>query len=237
MSELLGITHSISFLAQEDAETCRSFAELGSCRTFPRGNILFHHDDACLAAYVIVSGKVKLCLSHEDGRELSLDVFGPGDVVGLVAAIDGKPHTGTAITALESRIAIIPRERFQAWLAARPLLQGRILLEVVELLRHAYKRVGSQALLSVKHRVRETLIAMAIADGDDDGIGIHRELVVARPTHQELAERVGSTRVVVSRAIKELLEEEDGISMEGRVLRVRLQAVDLSPSQHARARV
>jgi hypothetical protein len=52
-----------------------------------------------------------------------------------------------------------------------------------------------------------------------------QDIVFTRPTHQELAERVGSTRVVISRAMKELLTEQETIAAQGRVLRVRLQAL------------
>lgn len=223
MNEILDVLPHVAFLADEDVDTRRSFAALATVRSFPRHNILFHHEDPCLAAFLVIRGKVKLALSHEDGRELTLDTFGPGGMCGLVASIDGKAHTGTATTTAASRIAILPREPLARWIAERPALQGRILLQVAELLRTAYGRVGSQALLSVKHRLREALFELARASGARSANG---EIVVARPTHQELAERVGSTRVVVSRAIKALLEEEDDISMEGRVLRVQLRRVD-----------
>jgi CRP-like cAMP-binding protein len=85
---------------------------------------------------------------------------------------------------------------------------------------------AARTLLSVKDRVRATLLDMARANGTRSAL---QELVLPRPTHQEIAERVGSTRVVVSRALKTLLEEEEGISMEGRVLRVRLTAVETDP--------
>ena len=63
----------------------------------------------------------------------------------------------------------------------------------------------------------------AAATAQSNGTTVDSEEYVSpRPTHQELAERVGSTRVVVSRAIKELLEEEESIRMDGRTLRVRL---------------
>ena len=84
-----------------------------------------------------------------------------------------------------------------------------------------------QALLPVKRRVRAALIEIAQNNGTpDDG----HEYVAPRPTHQELAERIGSTRVVVSRAIKELLEEEESIHMDGHTLRVRLD-VDEPPAR------
>ena len=219
MSDLLEVLPRVFFLHDQDDATRRSFAELGICRTFPKGNILFHHGDPCFAAYVIISGRVKLTVADEDGREFALEVFGPGDVCGLIATLDGGPNNGTAITLASSRIAVVPRERFQAWLTERPLLQQTITAALVRMLRSVYERVGMQALLPVKRRVRAAIIEFA----QNNATTVEGQLFVApRPTHQELAERVGSTRVVVSRVIKELLEEEESIRMEGHLLHVRL---------------
>jgi CRP/FNR family cyclic AMP-dependent transcriptional regulator len=219
MLDLLEVLPRVFFLYDQDDATRRSFAELGVCRTFPKGNILFHHGDPCFAAYVVISGRVKLTVAADDGREFALEVFGPGDVAGLIATLDGGPNNGTAITLSATRVAVIPRERFNAWMADRPLLQQTVTAALVRMLRSVYERVGMQTLLPVKRRVRAALIEFAQANGTAVG---DEEYESPRPTHQELAERVGSTRVVVSRAIKELLAEEEAIRMDGRTLRVRL---------------
>jgi len=218
MNDLLDVLPRVFFLHDQDDATRRSFSELGACRSYPKGNILFHHGDPCFAAYVIVSGRVKLTVAAEDGREFALEVFGPGDVAGLIAALDGGPHNGTAITLSPCRVAVIPRERFLAWIADRPKLQQKITAALVKMLRSVYERVGMQALLPVKRRVRAALIELAQTEGTRADA---QDYVVARPTHQELAERVGTTRVVVSRAIKELLDEEPWIRIDGDQLRVR----------------
>jgi GTP-sensing pleiotropic transcriptional regulator CodY len=72
----------------------------------------------------------------------------------------------------------------------------------------------------VKKRLLTTLLEIAREEGSPTG----SEVVFIRPTHQELADRIGTTRVVVCRALKELLEEEGVIEATGRVLRVRLTA-------------
>jgi CRP-like cAMP-binding protein len=75
-----------------------------------------------------------------------------------------------------------------------------------------------QALLPVKRRVRAALIEVAQNHGVIDG---DHQYVAPRPTHRELVEQIGSTRVVVSRVMKELSDEERWIRMDGRTLRVR----------------
>lgn len=219
MNDLLVVLPRVFFLHDQDEATRASFAELCICRNFPKGNILFHHGDPCFAAYVIVSGRVKVAIAGEDGREFTLEVFGPADICGLIATLDAGPHNGTAITVSSCRIAIIQRERLLAWIMERPRLQQTITAALVKMLRNAYERVGMQALLPVKRRVRAALIEFAQNHGTFSDA---KEYVAPRPTHQELAERIGSTRVVVTRAIKELLDEEDWIRIDGHTLRVRL---------------
>lgn len=218
MSDLLDVLPRVFFLHDQDDATRRSFAELAMCRSYPKGNVLFHHGDPCFAAYVVISGRVKLTLAGDDGREFALEVFGPGDVCGLIALLDAGPHNGTAVTLSPCRVGIVPRERFDAWMTTHPLLQRTIMVALVGMLRGVYERAGMQALLPVKRRLRAALIQLAQTNGaPPDG----PDLVVARPTHQELAERIGSTRVVVSRVMQELLTEEPWIRMDGRTLRVR----------------
>ncbi|MGH9887227.1 MAG: Crp/Fnr family transcriptional regulator, partial [bacterium] len=178
-----------------------------------------------------ISGRVKLTVADDDGREFALEVFGPGDVAGLISALDAGPHTGTAITLSPCRVAIVPRERFHAWITARPLLLHTIVAALVKMLRGVYERVGMQALLPVKRRVRAALIEAAQANGVlEDG----SDYVAPRPTHQELAERIGSTRVVVSRVMKELLDEEPWIRIDGRTLRVRQDFGESRPQPRVR---
>lgn len=218
MTELADVLPRVFFLHDQDDATRKSFAELAMCRTYPKGNILFHHGDPCFAAYVVISGRVKLAISADDGREFVLEVFGPGDVCGLIAALDGGPNNGTAMTLSRCQVAIVPRERLQSWISAHPVLQQTIIVALVKMLRGVYERAGMQALLPVKRRVRAALIEIAQTHG---GAADGPEYVAPRPTHQELAERVGSTRVVVSRVMGELLRDEPWIRMDGRSLRVR----------------
>jgi CRP/FNR family transcriptional regulator, cyclic AMP receptor protein len=229
MNELLAVAPRLFFLSDQDAQTRASFAALGMCRSFPKNNILFHHGGECHAAYVIVSGRVKLMLATDEGRELVLEIFGPGDIVGLIATLDGGSHTGTAITLDRARIAILPADPLRRWLFERPLLHQKMVVELAHIVRHAYERVGMQALLNVKRRIHAALLEIA----RDDGTSVpgHPDVVAPRPTHQQLAERIGSSRVVVSRVLKELLEEEASISIEGRVLRVKLHAVEAAASE------
>lgn len=213
--------NDIFFLRDAPAELREEFAHLTVARNYPKGNILYHDGDAASMMYVVVHGRVKICLTHEEGREVVLTVLQDGGILGLVAALDDGPHIGTAITLTDCRIAHLPRERFATFIAAHPLLQRSLNAEIARLLRVAYRKVGEQALLPVKERLLVTLVEIAQEEGATD----HDELVFVRPTQQELAERIGTTRVVVARALKELLEEKAALASDGRTFRLTMRAL------------
>jgi CRP/FNR family transcriptional regulator, cyclic AMP receptor protein len=215
-SELVELLPQVAFLREETPEVREEFARLLTCRVYPRGNLLFHHGDQSDAVFLVVSGRVKVSLINRDGREVMLALLQPAGVFGLVGALDGGPHTGTAVTLVKSQLARIPSDRLIAWLRQRPSVHQHLLLGLTLMLREAYEKVGAQALLPVKSRLLRALLEIARSEGELQG----EEVSFVLPTHQELADRVGSSRVVVSRVLKELIEEERYGSHQGRVLRL-----------------
>lgn len=222
--ELVQVLESVFFLTGQDEHVRRDFASIGRVRSFPKGNVLFHEGDACHAAYLVLEGNVKLTLYSEEGREFTLHVYGPGEIAGFIPILDGRPHLGSGVTLTPARLAVLPEAQLSSWLAQHPALQQVIVRELSATVREAYTAIARQALLPVKERVRRALLEIATRDGRAVN---PRILIASRPTHQEIADRVGSTRVVVTRALKELLEEDDGIFLRGRELRVRLSAVEV----------
>ncbi len=221
-AELAAVLPELVFLQGAKDESQHELAQLAICHTYPRGNILFYHGDAGDAVYIVLRGRVKLSLMNEEGREVILAVMQRGGVFGLVEALDGGPHPATAVTQTPCRLARIPADRFLAWLRQHPRIHQRVVIGLAQLVRDAYGKVGEQALLPVKRRLYAALLEIARSDGQPDG----EEIVLAIPTHQELAERVGSSRVVISRSLKELIEEED-LNVKGRVLRLPMSALVL----------
>jgi CRP-like cAMP-binding protein len=221
MTDVKEALAGVYFLRDQPEAVREEIAQMTVTRRYPRGNILFYHGDPGAMLYVVVDGQVKVSVISEDGREVVVALARTSGVCGLISALDGGRHVGTAITVTDSLLAAIPAERFLGWLRQHPALHQSLMLEMAQMIRAAYEKVGEQALLPVKKRLLTTLVEIAREEGQETD----SELVFIRPTHQELAERIGTTRVVVCRALKELLEEEGIAQGAGRVLRVRLKAI------------
>lgn len=201
-----------------------SLCRMARCHDYPRGNILHYKGDTDDAIYMVIRGKVKVVLTSEEGREVVIDLLRSGDLLGLVAAVNRSPHPAHAITATESRLAKFKREPFLAWVESQGLVVDLVWQQLAQRVRHAYARIGEHVLLDVKARLMLTLLEIAEHEGHPASEG--DEIVFTRPTHRELAERIGSSREVVTRLLSELLES-DLLNAEGRVIRVPYSALIL----------
>lgn len=213
---LLGSPHGAEDEAWEE------LARVAIGHDYPRGNILFYDGEPCDAVHVLLSGRAKISLTSEEGREVVLAVMRSRGVFGIAAAVDGGPHIGTATTTADSRIAKIPTGAFLRWLARHPECNGALAAGFAGVIRAAYGKIGEHALLPVKERLLATLREIARSEGEQAS---EDEVVFIRPTHRELAELVGSTRVVISRSLKELIEEDRALRGEGKVMRVRMRLI------------
>ena len=103
--------NDIFFLRDAPAELREEFAHLTVARSYPKGNILYHDGDAASMMYVVVHGRVKICLTHEEGREVVLTVLQDGGILGLVAALDGEAHRVPGLALLELLEQIFDRRQ------------------------------------------------------------------------------------------------------------------------------
>jgi CRP-like cAMP-binding protein len=193
--------------------------DLAVCHDYPKNNVLYYQGDASRAVFLVLAGEVKISLTNEEGREAVVRLVRQGGLVGLVAAVDGAPQPATAVTVTRSRLARFAAPDLIALVASHPAAHAALLREVAGCARQAYQRVGEHALLSVKERLLSALLEIAEQEGERHSTG--QAVVFTRPTHQELAERIGSSREVVSRVLKELLDDE------GKVIQVPLSALVL----------
>ena len=166
-------------------------------RTFKRGTMIFHKDQAGDALYVIESGRVRIFLPTESGTELTVEVSGPGDVFGELSLLDGRPRSASAETLEDTAAFTLTRDEFKAHLTATPQLAVALIELLSTRLRHVTEYAESLAHLDVHARLARTLLEMADRYGvKRNGIEIDFDL-----TQADLATMVGATRERVNRAL------------------------------------
>lgn len=173
---------------------------LSSClvkRTFGRGMILFHKGSPGQSLYIIESGKVRIFLLSEMGQEISVNVYGPGDVLGELALLDGLPRSAGAMVMERTVAYTLYREDFLRCLDRCPGLARGIIRELTARLRYTTACMENLAFLDVHGRVAAKLLELADRFGLQ-GEGIEIEM---RLTQAELATWVAARRESVNKVL------------------------------------
>lgn len=173
-----------------------ALAGVGVVRTLPRRTIVFQEGDTSDQIYGVLSGRLKVYLSDADGREIALDLLGPGQIFGEMS-LDGQPRSASVMTLEPCRLVTVQKDAFTRYLAAHPAASLELLLTVIRRARNLTGLAGSLALMDVYGRVVRALNLAALRDGDD-------LTLPDRLTHQDIASRAGTTREMVSRIVSDL---------------------------------
>jgi CRP/FNR family cyclic AMP-dependent transcriptional regulator len=170
----------------------------GTVKSFKKSAIIINQDDETYSLYVILSGRVKVYVSGEDGREAVLNHQSAGDYFGDLALIDKQPRVASVMTTEASKFMIISRDDFLTCLSRNPEIAINLIRPMTRRMRMLAKNVSSLALMDVYGRVARILLQQAQEkDGDS---------VTERITQQEIADMVGASRAMVSRILKDLKE-------------------------------
>jgi CRP/FNR family transcriptional regulator, cyclic AMP receptor protein len=183
-------------------------------RTYLRDNTIVSQSDPGDSMFIIEQGRVKVVLYGEGGREVILTVFRDGDFFGEMSLLDGQSRSANVIAMEDSHLLILERGAFLSHLRAHPQTALNILAVMSQRLRRADEIIGNLALLDVYGRLGRLLQDMAQREGKPAPGGV---IIAQRPTHQELASMIGTSRETVSRVLSDF-QRQGLIATEGKSL-------------------
>jgi len=185
--------------AFDSSETSRSadFAAHGKRRRYRKGTLLIQEGDMGESVFVILSGRVKVFSTDEEGREFTFIVLGPGDYFGEMS-LDGGARSASVITLEPCECAVLERAEVRAYMAAHPDFAFELLVTVIRRAREATRVARGLALGGVYSRLAAFLENNARLQ--PDGVRMIEEVL----TQSEIASRIGSGREMVSRVMKDL---------------------------------
>lgn len=166
-------------------------------RMYRKGTILFDKGSPARTLYVIESGRVRVFIPGEMGEELSVNVYGAGDVVGELCILDGRPRCASAITMEDTAALTLDREDLRRCVAASPEIAFAVMEVLSARLRYSTEYAESLAFLDVYGRVAGRLLDLAERSGVEPG----ETKIDVELTQEELATLVGATRRSVSKAL------------------------------------
>jgi CRP/FNR family cyclic AMP-dependent transcriptional regulator len=182
-----------SALPQQEIAT---LADGAIVRTFPKNTIVVTEGERSDSLYVILSGRVKVFVSDEHGKDVVLRVEGPGEYFGELA-LDEGPRTASVATLEPCKMAVIANDVLRGLLASHPEAAVQLIRGLIGRMRYMTENLKDLALLDVYGRVAKLLLELATeADG--------RLVIDQRLTQQDIADRVSASREMVSRILKDL---------------------------------
>jgi CRP-like cAMP-binding protein len=162
-------------------------------------------DDPGDSMFVIMTGRVKVVIFGENGREVTLSYLRPGDSFGEMSLFDGEARSACCIAVEPTTLLSLTRENLLRHLSDHPRTALNLLGEMARRLRRADESITQLALCDVNERLVLRLISIARDEGTENPQGI---MIRRRPTQQELANMIGSCRETISRAFNQLARDE-----------------------------
>jgi CRP/FNR family cyclic AMP-dependent transcriptional regulator len=210
---LLSNTPLFAGLAHEELQSLAS--SMGK-RTFGKGMIIFHEDSHGQTLYIIESGRVRIFLLSEAGQEISVNVYGPGEIFGELSVFDGLPRSAGA-AALENTVTYtLHRDDFLRHLAASPRMAQSIIQMLCQRLRYTTTYAEGLSFLDISGRVAAKLLELADRYGRQDGAEVEIDLSL---TQAELATWVGATRESVNKVLG-AFRDQGLIAVEGQTITI-----------------
>ncbi|HNT40049.1 MAG TPA: Crp/Fnr family transcriptional regulator [Rubrivivax sp.] len=178
-------------------ELLQAMAARGGTRSYPAHAVLVSEHDETDSIYILLRGRVKVYSSGEDGREVVYTTLGAGEYFGEMT-LDGGPRSASVMTLEPCTCVVVSGANVRDFLATHPDFALHLVRKLIALVRRSTDTVKRLALDDVYTRVSKLL--RELAEPDAQG----RLVVGQRLTQQDIAERVGSSREMISRIFKQL---------------------------------
>jgi len=173
-----------------------AIAEQAVIKAYDKNALVITEGEFTDSLYVIISGRIKIYLDDENGKELVLDSKGPGEYFGEMV-LDEGPRSASVVTTEPSTFAVISTNVFKDLLLKHPEIALIVIRNLIHVARGLDENVRSLAMLDVYGRVSRMLLDLAVERGG-------MLVIPEKLTHQEMATRVGTSREGINRILRDL---------------------------------
>ena len=188
-------------------------ASRGILRSYRKNTIILNEGEPGDSLFVLLQGQVKVYATDENGREITYGMISAGDYFGEMS-LDGGPRSASVMTVEPTLCALLSRQAVQQHLHEEPAFAMELVSQVIRRARSATETARQMALLDVYGRVIHTLESQQGPGGTLTPVQLNQI------THQQIASRVGASREMVSRLLKDL---EKGGYVELGIKRITLK--------------
>src|SRR3954452_2847498 len=159
-------------------------------KSFPKNAVVLTEGEMGDSLYMIQSGKVKVFIGDEEGREIILKLLGPGDFFGEMSMIDKQPRSASVTTSEASTFLVLTHAAFEKCVEQAPRIGNMVMRMLAQRVREADRKIGTLALMDVYGRVASTLLELSVYSNG-------KLMVAEKLSQQDLANMVGASREMV----------------------------------------
>jgi CRP/FNR family cyclic AMP-dependent transcriptional regulator len=145
-------------LSEGEIELVRSLA---AEKHYPKNAVVLTEGEMGDSLYMITSGKVKVFIGDQEGREMILKILGPGDFFGEMSMIDKQPRSASVTTLESSVFLVLSHASFEKCVEKIPRIANMVMRVLATRVREADRKIGTLAMMDVYGRVASTLLELA----------------------------------------------------------------------------
>jgi len=196
---VLSVFHSHSILASLPERDRLALLRQSSVRSYPKSRVLFRAGDQGRSVVLVLQGYVKLSTVAPNGREVVLEIAGPGSIFGELAVLNDAPRRADATTLTCSRVMAIDGGVFRRALAATPEAMFAAIRSLTERLSATTAREMDSVSLPASVRLAKALLHLASLQSErvEDGV-----LIGFRLSQRELGAMTGLIRESINKHLK-----------------------------------
>ena len=167
---------------------------------FRKGETIFHEGGHGFGIYCINSGKIKLSITGEEGKEQIVRMAKKGDVLGYRAVISNERYGASAVALEDSNICFIPKEQFLQALKT----DGNLGFETLKLLSHQLKEAEQKLTHLAQKPVRERLAESLLFLKETYGYDGESQSISVQLSREDIANLVGTATETDIRILSEM---------------------------------
>jgi len=188
------------FFCHLSPKALKDFDAVKSSSVYPTGALLFLEKQDARGVFVICEGEVKLSISSSEGKTLILRIAKPGEILGLMSVISGKPYELTAETLHPCEVTFVHRNDFLRFVAQHPEASAAMVKQLSSNYHGACEQLRTVGLSASAPAKLARLLLEWSAGAEETKLGTRIMLPL---THEEIAEFIGSTRETVTRTLSD----------------------------------
>ena len=189
----------VPLLARLPTADLRALASRGRVRSYRAGTVIFREGDRGDSLYVVIEGSVRVAVLSARGVEATVALLGPGEFLGDLALLDGRPRSASAIAQQTTKTLVVRRDDFRRWLSERPKASFALLEALSLRVRRTDEALADMAFLGLPQRLAKRLLDLT--SGRSPGAAR------MRITQSELASMLGVSRESVNKQLNEFARQ------------------------------